>query len=49
MHEFLKLPFLGRILGIIRQISRTHNQMTFCLAFVIIYQNCYKRIPAASM
>jgi hypothetical protein len=37
MHEFLKLSWQQRILWIIRQTSRTSNQLSFCLAFITIY------------
>jgi hypothetical protein len=41
-HQFLKFLWWGRILGIIRQISRTDNQPSFCPIFITIYQNCYQ-------
>jgi hypothetical protein len=37
MHEFLKFLWQGRILGIIKQISRTDNQPPFCPIFITVY------------
>jgi hypothetical protein len=35
-HNFLELLCLGRILGIVRQISRADKQTSFFLSFIII-------------